>query len=138
MGSLTSNLHLVMNTFYKPTATRYKILCEAKAFPSDQVSRTLWLVSALFPTAAPLQYAFASQAALHGFDPKEAVLELSPRQGEYTLRTGDILKTITDQGDQVALVLFSGVQYYTGQLFQMGSITQAAKAKVRICELTHL
>ncbi|KII88612.1 hypothetical protein PLICRDRAFT_54440 [Plicaturopsis crispa FD-325 SS-3] len=120
LSTLTANLHLMMNTFYKPSSDRYKILCEAKAFPSDQ-------------------YAFASQASLHGFDPKDAVLELSPREGEYTLREEDILDAIAKEGPSIALVLFSGVQYYTGQWFPMASITQAAKAQGCICgwDLAH-
>lgn len=108
MGTLTTNLHLMMSSFYKPTSTRYKILCEVRAFPSDQ-------------------YAFASQAAAHGFDPKDAVLELSPREGEHTLRPEDILSVIEKEGSSIALVLFSGVQYYTGQVFDMKTITRKAK-----------
>ncbi|KAF7304789.1 Kynureninase [Mycena kentingensis (nom. inval.)] len=120
MGTLTANLHLMMDSFYKPTAERYKILCEAKAFPSDQ-------------------YAFASQALAHGLDPAKAVLEISPRPGEYTLREQDILDTIAREGSSIALVLFSGVQYYTGQWFAMESITKAAQAQGCICgwDLAH-
>jgi len=120
MGTLTSNLHLMMNTFYKPTKNRYKILCEAKAFPSDQ-------------------YAFASQAKLHGFDPKDAVFEVHPRPGEYTLRESDIMDIINKEGSTIALVLFSGVQYYTGQYFPVESITRAAHAQGCICgwDLAH-
>lgn len=109
MNSLTVNLHLLMVSFYRPTKQRYKIICEAKAFPSDQ-------------------YAFETQAAFHGFDPADAVVEVLPREGEHTLRTEDILSVITEQGDSVALVLFSGVNYYTGQLFDMERITKAAHA----------
>ncbi|KAF7338363.1 Kynureninase [Mycena venus] len=99
---------------------RYKILCEARAFPSDQ-------------------YAFASQALAHGLDPAKAVLELSPRPGEYTLREEDILETIAREGSSIALVLFSGVQYYTGQWFPMQSLTRAAQAQGCICgwDLAH-
>ncbi|KAH8117334.1 pyridoxal phosphate-dependent transferase [Phellopilus nigrolimitatus] len=120
MGGLTNNLHLMMSTFYKPTATRYKILCEARAFPSDQ-------------------YAFASQAELHGLDPASTVLTLSPRPGEYTLREDDILAALEREGSAIALVLFPGVQYYTGQWFPMAKITRAAKAKGCICgwDLAH-
>ncbi|KAI0040486.1 kynureninase [Auriscalpium vulgare] len=120
MGSLTANLHLMMNTFYKPTPQRYKLLCEGKAFPSDQ-------------------YAFTSQALLHGLDPKDAIIELSPRPGEFTLREEDILQVIAQQGPSIALVIFSGVQYYTGQWFPMQSITRAAKAQGCICgwDLAH-
>lgn len=109
MNQLTVNLHLLMVTFYRPTKERYKIICEAKAFPSDQ-------------------YAFETQARYHGFDPAAAVIEVSPREGEHTLRTEDILSTIKQHGDTVAVVLFGGVNYYTGQLFDMKAITKAAHA----------
>ena len=109
MNSLTVNLHLLMVSFYRPTKQRYKIICEAKAFPSDQ-------------------YAFETQAVFHGFDPADAVIEVSPREGEYTLRTEDILSAIAQHGDSIAVVLFSGVNYYTGQLFDMEKITKAAHA----------
>ncbi|OSX65052.1 hypothetical protein POSPLADRAFT_1073326 [Postia placenta MAD-698-R-SB12] len=120
MGTLTANLHLLLNTFYRPTTARYKILCEARAFPSDQ-------------------YAMASQAAAHGLDPATAILELAPRAGEHTLRTSDILDAITREGPSLALVLFSGVQYYTGQLFAIEAITRAAHAQGCICgwDLAH-
>ncbi|KAH9484228.1 Kynureninase [Psilocybe cubensis] len=120
MGTLTSNLHLMMDSFYKPTSTRFKILCEAHAFPSDQ-------------------YAFQSQVLAHGLDPSTAIIELSPRQGEYTLREEDILETIEKEGDSIALVLFSGIQYYTGQWFPMQSITKKAQDKGCICgwDLAH-
>lgn len=110
MGTLTANLHLMMSTFYKPTAQRFKILCESRAFPSDQ-------------------YAFASQARLHGLDPNEAIIEMCPREGEFTLRESDIMDLIAKEGPSISLVIFSGVQYYTGQLFPMKAITTAAKAQ---------
>ncbi|KAG8812736.1 Kynureninase (L-kynurenine hydrolase) [Serendipita sp. 401] len=106
MGTLTANLHLLMNSFYKPTQQRFKIVCEARAFPSDQ-------------------YAFASQAQSHGFDPRFAVIEIAPRSGEFFLRETDILQVIETHGDQIAVVLLSGVQYYTGQWFPMQRITEA-------------
>jgi kynureninase len=106
MNSLTVNLHLLMVSFYKPTSKRYKILMEAGAFPSDQ-------------------YAVESQARFHGFDPKEAVIEVAPRAGETTLRTEDILKQIAGNTDELALVLFSGINYYTGQFFDLEAITKA-------------
>jgi kynureninase len=109
MNQLTVNLHLLLVTFYRPTKERYKIICEAKAFPSDQ-------------------YAFESQARWHGFDPAEAVIEVSPREGEHGLRTEDILSVIKQHGDSVAVVVFGGVNYYTGQLFDMPAITMAAHA----------
>jgi kynureninase len=107
MNSLTVNLHLLMVSFYRPTKERYKIICEAKAFPSDQ-------------------YAFESQVKVHGFNADEAIIEVFPRAGEHTLRTEDIISTIKKQGDSVALVLFGGVNYYTGQYFDLPAITRAA------------
>jgi len=107
MNSLTVNLHLLMVSFYRPTKQRYKIICEAKAFPSDQ-------------------YALETQARFHGFSPADAVIEVSPREGEYLLRSEDILSTIQKHGDSVALVLFGGVNYYTGQLFDIKAITESA------------
>jgi kynureninase len=107
MNQLTVNLHLLMTTFYRPIKERFKIICEAKAFPSDQ-------------------YAFESQVKLHGFSPDEAIIEVTPREGEYSIRTEDILATIEKHSSSIALVLFSGVNYYTGQVFDMPSITKAA------------
>lgn len=107
MNQLTVNLHLLMTTFYRPTKERFKIICEAKAFPSDQ-------------------YAFESQVKLHGVNPDEAIIEVTPREGEYSIRTEDIIATIEKHSNSIALVLFSGVNYYTGQVFDMPSITKAA------------
>ena len=132
MGSLTANLHLMMNSFYKPTSERFKILCEAKAFPSDQVSFSDSRLILFVLISGSIQYAFASQAIRHALDPQAAVLALSPRREEYTLRTSDILDVINKEGDEIAVVIFSGVQYYTGQLFDMEAITRAAKARVRM------
>jgi kynureninase len=109
MNSLTVNLHLLMVSFYKPTSKRYKILMEAGAFPSDQ-------------------YAVESQARFHGFDPKDAVIEVAPRAGETTLRTEDILKQIADNADELALVLFGGINYYTGQFFDLEAIAKTGHA----------
>ncbi|HEY3405891.1 MAG TPA: kynureninase [Ohtaekwangia sp.] len=106
MNQLTINLHLMMVSFYRPTAERFKIITEGGAFPSDQ-------------------YAFESQIKLHGLDPAEALVELIPRAGEYSLRTEDILHTIQQHKDQVALVILGGVQYYTGQFFDIKKITEA-------------
>jgi kynureninase len=106
MNTLTVNLHLMMASFYRPTSTRYKIVMEAGAFPSDQ-------------------YAMESQARWHGLDPEIAIVEVTPRDGEEALRTEDILQVIEDQGESVALVMFSGVNYYTGQFYDLESITKA-------------
>ena len=95
MNQLTVNLHLLMVSFYRPTKERFKIICEAKAFPSDQ-------------------YALESQARYHGFDPAAAIIEVQPRQNEHTLRTEDIVSTIQRHGREAAVVLFGGVNYYTG------------------------
>ncbi|MGN6181507.1 MAG: kynureninase [Mucilaginibacter sp.] len=107
MNSLTVNLHLLMVSFYKPNSKRYKIIMEAGAFPSDQ-------------------YAVESQVRFHGYEPKDAVIEVQPRKGEHTLRTDDIVKVIRDNADELALVLFSGINYYTGQFFDIAAITDAA------------
>ena len=107
MNNLTANLHLMMVSFYKPTATRYKIMMEGGAFPSDM-------------------YAMESQAKHHGLNPADAIIELIPRAGEYTLRTEDILAEIEKHKDTLAIVMMGGVNYYTGQLFDMQAITAAA------------
>lgn len=107
MNQLTVNLHLLMVSFYKPTKTRFKIIMEAGAFPSDM-------------------YAIESQVKFHGYDYDEAVIEIEPREGEHTLRTEDILRIIEENGEQTALVFFAGVQYYTGQFFEIEKITAAA------------
>lgn len=108
MNQLTVNLHLMLVSFYRPSAKRFRIICEAKAFPSDQ-------------------YAFETHVRHHGFDPEQAVIEVSPREGELTLHTEDILAAIEQYGDETALVLFGGINYYTGQAFDMRAITTAAK-----------
>ncbi|KAF3941394.1 Kynureninase [Dactylella cylindrospora] len=108
MGTLTSNLHFLMASFYRPTEKRFKILIEDKAFPSDY-------------------YAVESQVMWHGLDPSQAIISLSPRTGNYSLQTDDILKAIDDHAETTALLLFSGVQYYTGQLFEIEKITRYAK-----------
>ncbi|MBF9223745.1 kynureninase [Hymenobacter ruricola] len=109
MNNLTVNLHLLLVSFYRPTATRYRILMEGGAFPSDQ-------------------YAIESQARLHGLDPAAAIVELVPRPGEHTLRTEDIEATIAGLGESLATVLIGGVNYYTGQAFDMAAIARAGHA----------
>lgn len=104
--SLTTNLHLLMVSFYRPTGNRTKILCEAKAFPSDQ-------------------YALESQVKFHGFDAKEHLVEVAPRKGEHLIREEDVLSKISELGDELAMVMIGGVNYYTGQLFDMEKITKA-------------
>lgn len=106
MNNLTTNLHFMMVSFYRPTPKRYKIIMEAGAFPSDQ-------------------YAVESQIKFHGYDYDKALVEVSPRSGEQTLRTEDIVACIKEHGDEVALVLFSGIQYYTGQFFDLKAIVEA-------------
>lgn len=107
MNQLTINLHLMMVSFYIPTTERYKIIAEAGAFSSDQ-------------------YAFESQIKFHGLNPDKVLIELKPREEEFTLRTEDIVRTITEHGREVALVILGGVQYYTGQFFDIPAITAAA------------
>ncbi len=107
MNTLTVNLHLLMVSFYRPSGKRFKILMEAGAFPSDQ-------------------YAVESQVKWHGYLPADAIVEISPREGEHLLHTEDIVAAIEKEGDSLAMVLFSGVQYYTGQFFDLSTITDAA------------
>ncbi|AHM60824.1 Kynureninase [Flammeovirgaceae bacterium 311] len=109
MNNLTTNLHLMMVSFYRPGPQRYKILMEGGAFPSDQ-------------------YAVESQVRFHGYAPDSAIIEINPRPGEQTLHTEDILAAIEEHKDSLALVLFSGIQYYTGQVFDMQAISKAAHA----------
>lgn len=106
MNTLSVNLNLLMVSFYRPTPKRYKIMVEADAFPSDH-------------------YAVQQQAKFHGFDPEDAIIELYPREGEHTLRTEDIIAKIEFHAEDLALVMLGGVNFYTGQYFDLESITQA-------------
>ncbi len=109
MNSLTVNLHLLMVSFYRPTPERFKIVIEGGAFPSDS-------------------YAAQTQASHHGFDPREAVVVVGPRVGEATIRTDDLEELLEREGDSIALVMLSGVNYLTGQWFEMERITRSARA----------
>lgn len=106
MGSLTSNLHLMMVSFFRPTNQRYKIIMESGAFPSDQ-------------------YAVETQCRFHGLDPADAVIELAPKPGAYILETADVINCIEENRERLALVLMSGIQYFSGQLFDIETITRA-------------
>jgi len=110
MNTLTVNLHLLMVSFYRPTGKRYKILCEEKAFPSDQ-------------------YMLESQVRFRGYDPRTAIVEIKRRDGEHNIRHEDILAKIDEVGDELALVLIGGVNYYTGQVFDMKAVTEYAQSK---------
>lgn len=120
MNTLTVNLHLLLMSFYKPKDGRYKIIMEAGAFPSDQ-------------------YAIETQVRMYGYNPDDAIIELTPREGEYTLRDEDILKAITDAGDSVATVMIGAVNYYTGQYYNLKEITETAHNIGAICgfDLAH-
>jgi kynureninase len=120
MNQLTVNLHLLMTSFYRPTTKRFKIICEAKAFPSDQ-------------------YAFQSQAIIHGLDPNEVIIEVGPKEGSAYIETSDIIDAIKKNGDQTALVIFGGVNYYSGQVFNMQQICKAAHEAGAYCgfDLAH-
>ena len=108
MNSLTVNLHLMMATFYRPTKSRFKILMEEPAFPSDT-------------------YAIKTQIVHHEFDPKAALILASPRKGEFTIRTKEIIDLIDKNAEQLAVVMFGGVNFFTGQLFDIEKITAAAR-----------
>jgi kynureninase len=108
MNSLTVNIHLMMATFYRPTAERFKILMEDPAFPSDT-------------------YAIKTQIVHHGLDPKEALVLAKPREGEFTVRTEDIIATIEKNAGSLAVVLIGAVNFFTGQSFDVATITAAAQ-----------
>jgi kynureninase len=109
-NTLTVNLHLMMVSFYAPTADRYRLMIEKPAFPSDR-------------------YAAESQVLFHGLDPQDALIEIAPRDGESWIRSGDISALIEEMGDSIALIMLPGVQYYSGQLFDIRGITALAREK---------
>ncbi len=109
MNALTVNLHLMMLSFYKPSPTRFKIMMEAGAFPSDQ-------------------YAVETLVKHFGLNPSEAIIEITPKEGEKILHTQDILDAIEVAGDSLALVMFGGINYYTGQFFDIAAITAKTQA----------
>jgi kynureninase len=110
MNALTVNLHLMLVSFYRPTPKRHKILIEAKAFPSDY-------------------FAVESQIRFHGYIPETSLVEMKPEEGETLIKTEDIEEYFDREGDSIALVMFSGVNYYTGQAFEMERITKVAHKK---------
>lgn len=110
MNTLTTNLHLLMVSFYQPTKTKYKIVIESDAFPSDR-------------------YAVQSQLKFHGFDPEEGLIEWKPREGEELLRIEDLEQIVSEQGDEIALLLIGGVNYYTGQYLDLKRIAEIGHAK---------
>jgi kynureninase len=105
MNTLTTNLHLLMVSFYQPTKTKYKILIESDAFPSDR-------------------YAVETQLKFHGFDPSESLIEWTPNDGETLLNTDDLASILEKQGDEIALLLIGGVNYYTGQYLDLKKIAE--------------
>ena len=107
MNSLTTNLHLLFVSFYRPVGKRFKIISEAKMFPSDR-------------------YLLETQVRHHGFDPDEAIVEISPRDGEHLIDEQDIIAAIEEHGDELALLFFGGVNYFTGQFFDMEKLTHTA------------
>jgi kynureninase len=108
MNGLTTNLHLLFASFYRPNKEKFKIICESKAFPSDQ-------------------YMLASQCRFHGIDPDDAIIEVQPEEGKEYISEEDILRVISDHRETVALVFFGGVNYYTGQVFDMKKIGEYCK-----------
>ena len=110
MNTLTTNLHLLMVSFYQPTKTKYKIVIESDAFPSDR-------------------YAVQTQLEFHGFNASEGVIEWKPRQGEELLNIEDLETILEEQGDEIALLLIGGVNYYTGQYLDIKKIAELGHTK---------
>lgn len=109
MNSLTANLHLLMTSLYRPTADRYRIVIAGNEFPSDR-------------------YAVESQVRLHGHDPEQAMIEVAPDPGTYEISTQRLEEAIAQHGESVALVLISGVHFFTGQFFDIPAVVRAAKS----------
>ena len=109
MGSLSTNIHLLMVSFYQPKGKRTKIICEAKAFPSDQ-------------------YILETQVKHHGLNPDTEIIEIEPREGEYLIHEEDIYAKIEEIGDELALIMIGGVNYFTGQYFDLKTITEKGHA----------
>ncbi len=120
MNTLTVNLQMLMLSFYRPQGKRYKILMEAGAFPSDQ-------------------YAVETQVRMHGYDPEDAIIEVTPQEGAYTIEDIDIINAIEEAGESLAVVMIGGVNYYTGQFFDLENVTRAAHAAGAYCgfDLAH-
>ncbi|MFN4258058.1 MAG: kynureninase [Gemmataceae bacterium] len=120
MNSLTVNLHLMLTTFYRPTPQRYRILTDAPSFPSDR-------------------YALLSQIRLHGFDPADALRTIGPRPGEDVIRLEDVETILEQEGPQIAVVLWNGVNFCTGQSFNLARLAAAAHRQGCIfgCDLAH-
>lgn len=110
MNTLTTNLHLLMVSFYQPTKKKYKVVIESDAFPSDR-------------------YAVQSQLKFHGFDLEEGLIEWKPREGEELLRIEDLETIVSEQGDEIALLLIGGVNYYTGQYLDLKRIAEIGHVK---------
>ncbi|HLV15230.1 MAG TPA: kynureninase [Xanthomarina sp.] len=110
MNTLTTNLHLLMVSFYQPTKTKYKIVIESDAFPSDR-------------------YAVQTQLEFHGFDANDGLIEWKPRKGESLLNIEDLENILQEQGDEIALLLIGGVNYYTGQSLDLKKIAQLGHSK---------
>lgn len=134
MGTLTANLHLLLASFYKPTPTKHKILLDWKAFPSDHVSicapcLTKNPISSSLRVLTPMQYAIESHLSWHDLDPKQSMVLIGPDEGEYEISTEKILSYIDEHAESAALILLPGIQYYTGQLFDIQKITAYAQSR---------
>ena len=116
MNGLSVNIHLLLISFYRPTAQRYKIMIEGHAFPSDRVKNDFRIICrcCFNKLLLHLQYAVVSQLKLHGYTEEDGLVILQTRPGEHLLRTEDILASIQEHGESIAVIFLSGVHYYTG------------------------